>query len=142
MSKIRTASAADIEGLSALRSAFSGELKGEPLAASPQEDDGSLAACGVGTVDQWLPGPHLNDGLIGQISNVYTAPSYRRRGYSRAILDGLLAWFNERGVARVELRASPSAEPMYRSVGFTDHPDPALSRYSPRDGLATSVEPL
>jgi GNAT superfamily N-acetyltransferase len=157
MTAIRRASAADADALVRLRAAFAAELHGELFAAEPDdrwqasfrevvrrelasarmrilvvdgdhEADGRLAACGVGTIDQWLPGPHLRDGRIGHVSNVYTAPAYRRRGYSRAIVNGLLAWFADCRVTRIDLHASPSAEPLYRSLGFADHPDPALSR--------------
>ncbi|MFF8912094.1 GNAT family N-acetyltransferase [Streptomyces sp. NPDC015032] len=90
-------------------------------------DGGSgLAACGIGTVEQRLPGPHLRNGRIGHVIGVVTDPAYRRRGHSRAILEGLLDWFREREVARVDLYASAEGEPLYRDLGFVDHPDPSL----------------
>ncbi|MFI9828697.1 GNAT family N-acetyltransferase [Streptomyces sp. NPDC051913] len=88
--------------------------------------DGRLAACGIGAVEQRLPGPHLLNGRIGQVIGVVTDPAHRRRGYSRAIMGGLLDWFREREVARVDLYASAEGEPLYRDLGFTDHPDPSL----------------
>ncbi|MFE7106761.1 GNAT family N-acetyltransferase [Streptomyces sp. NPDC057575] len=90
-------------------------------------DGGSgLAACGIGTIEQRLPGPHLRNGRIGQVIGVVTDPGYRRLGHSRSIMRGLLDWFRERDVARVDLYASPEGEPLYRELGFTDHPDPSL----------------
>ncbi|MES5820347.1 GNAT family N-acetyltransferase [Streptomyces sp. RG80] len=91
-------------------------------------DDGGLAACGIGTVEQRLPGPHLYNGRVGQVLGVVTDPAHRRRGHSRAVMRGLLDWFREREVARVDLHASPEGEPLYRDLGFTPHPDPALCR--------------
>ncbi|GAA1745384.1 GNAT family N-acetyltransferase [Nonomuraea bangladeshensis] len=88
-------------------------------------DDG-LAACGIGTVEQWFPGPHSRNGRIGHVIGVVTDPAYRRRGHSRAIMLGLLDWFREREVARVDLYASREGESLYRKLGFFDHPDPAL----------------
>ncbi|MGW7267478.1 GNAT family N-acetyltransferase [Streptomyces sp. NPDC054842] len=88
-------------------------------------DDG-LAACGIGTIEQRLPGPHLRNGRIGHVIGVVTDPAHRRRGHSRAIMRGLLGWFREREVARVDLYASRDGEPLYRALGFTDHPDPSL----------------
>ncbi|QCX74442.1 Acetyltransferase (GNAT) family protein [Streptomyces sp. YIM 121038] len=85
-----------------------------------------LAACGIGTIEQRLPGPHLRNGRIGFVLGVVTDPAHRRRGHSRAIMRGLLDWFREQGAARVDLHASPDGEPLYRDLGFTDHPDPAL----------------
>ncbi|MBP0452842.1 GNAT family N-acetyltransferase [Kitasatospora sp. RG8] len=90
------------------------------------EDGDGLAACGIGSVEQRLPGPHLRNGRVGLVIGVVTAPAYRRRGHSRAIMHGLLDWFRERDVARVDLYASHEGEPLYRALGFTDHPDPAL----------------
>ncbi|MEU7040773.1 GNAT family N-acetyltransferase [Streptomyces varsoviensis] len=88
-------------------------------------DDG-LAASGMGTVDQWFPGPHSYNGRVGHVIGMVTDPAYRRRGHGRAIVAGLLDWFHEREVARVDLHASHDGEPLYRAFGFVDHPDPAL----------------
>lgn len=89
-------------------------------------EGGRLAACGIGVVEQRLPGPHLLNGRIGQVIGVVTDPAHRRRGHSRAIMRELLDWFREREVSRVDLYASAEGEPLYRDLGFTDHPDPAL----------------
>jgi GNAT superfamily N-acetyltransferase len=90
------------------------------------DGDGRLAACGIGTIEQRLPGPHLGNGRIGHVIGVVTDPAHRRRGHSRTIMRGLLDWFREREVARVDLYASAEGEPLYRDLGFTDHPDPSL----------------
>ncbi|MER5338908.1 GNAT family N-acetyltransferase [Streptomyces mirabilis] len=90
------------------------------------DGDRGLAACGIATIEQRLPGPHLRNGRIGHVIGVVTDPSYRRRGHSRSIMRGLLDWFGEREVARVDLYASAEGEPLYRELGFTHHPDPAL----------------
>jgi len=89
-------------------------------------EGGRLAACGIGVVEQRLPGPHLLNGRIGQVVGVVTDLAHRRRGHSRAIMRELLDWFRERGVSRVDLYASAEGEPLYRELGFTDLPDPAL----------------
>ncbi|MCT9105420.1 GNAT family N-acetyltransferase [Streptomyces mirabilis] len=90
------------------------------------DGDRGLAACGIATIEQRLPGPHLRNGRIGHVIGVVTDPSYRRRGHSRSIMRSLLDWFGEREVARVDLYASAEGEPLYRELGFTHHPDPAL----------------
>ncbi|MEV8316529.1 GNAT family N-acetyltransferase [Streptomyces sp. NPDC059900] len=91
-------------------------------------DDGArgLAACAVGSVEQRLPGPHLGNGRVGLVIGVVTDPEHRRRGHSRSLMRGLLDWFREREVARVDLYASHEGEPLYRDLGFVDHPAPAL----------------
>lgn len=87
---------------------------------------GGLAACGIGTIDQRLPGPGLHNGRTGHVMGVVTDPDHRRRGHGRTVMDALLAWFREREVARVELRAPAEDEPLYRALGFADHPDAPL----------------
>ncbi|SEC48635.1 Acetyltransferase (GNAT) domain-containing protein [Streptomyces sp. 3213] len=89
-------------------------------------DDGAVAACGIGTVEQRLPGPHLCNGRIGQVLGVVTDPAHRRRGHSRSIMRSLLDWFRDSDVSRVDLHASAEGEPLYRALGFTEHPDPSL----------------
>ncbi|MFJ9903734.1 GNAT family N-acetyltransferase [Streptomyces sp. NPDC101152] len=88
--------------------------------------DGRLAACGIGTLEQRLPGPHLANGRIGHVVGVVTDPAHRRQGHSRAIMRALQDWFRDREAARVDLYASAEGEPLYRDLGFTDLPDPAL----------------
>ncbi|GAB3400679.1 GNAT family N-acetyltransferase [Flindersiella endophytica] len=87
---------------------------------------GRLAACGIGTVEQWFPGPHSHNGRVGHVIGMVTDPAHRRLGHGRAIMLGLLDWFREQDVARVDLTASHDGAPLYRSLGFFDHPDPAL----------------
>jgi GNAT superfamily N-acetyltransferase len=88
--------------------------------------DEGLAACGIGTVEQRLPGPHLRNGRCGMVIGVVTDPAHRRRGHSRAIMLGLLDWFRQQDAARVDLFASHDGEPLYRDLGFVTHEDPAL----------------
>lgn len=89
-----------------------------------------LAACGVGTIEQWLPGPNVADGRIGHITGVVTDPAQRGKGYGHAITLGLLDWFRDRAVTQVDLHASRDAEHLYRSLGFIDQPAPSLYRCS------------
>ena len=146
MTTVRPATIADIDELVRLREQFSAEFSGvavSPPGAPKWQDalrevlaermggpwlhviviDGTdgLVACAAGTVDQRLPGPRLPDGRVGYVASVYTEPEYRRRGYSTAMMQALLAWFTDTGVARVDLHAADAAEAIYRRLGFTDH---------------------
>jgi RimJ/RimL family protein N-acetyltransferase len=87
---------------------------------------GKLAACAVGSIEYRLAGPDNPGGTTGYVFNVATDPDQRRRGYSRACLEGLVAWFAQRGVTKLDLKASPEAEPLYASLGFTRTADPAM----------------
>lgn len=44
-------------------------------------------------------------------------------------MDELLAWFRERGAGHVMLTASPDAEPLYASMGFTRDATPSMRLY-------------
>ncbi|KIZ16910.1 GNAT family N-acetyltransferase [Streptomyces natalensis] len=83
-----------------------------------------LAACAVGRTEERLPAPGHPSGLFGFVFNVCTDPRYRGRGHARATTEALLARFAERGVTRVDLHATDDAEPLYRSLGFTEHSIP------------------
>ncbi|WP_372411187.1 GNAT family N-acetyltransferase [Streptomyces luteireticuli] len=80
-----------------------------------------LAACAVGTVEQRLPAPGHPTGRFGFVFTVSTDPRYRGRGFARATTEALLDWFAASGVTRVDLHATPDAERLYRSLGFTEH---------------------
>lgn len=87
---------------------------------------GGLAACAVGTIEYRLGGPDNPHGTTGYVFSVATDPDLRRRGHSRACMEGLLGWFRERGVPKIDLRASPEGEGLYASLGFVRTPDPAM----------------
>ncbi|BCY13787.1 GNAT family N-acetyltransferase [Actinoplanes sp. L3-i22] len=91
-----------------------------------ERSGGGLAACAVGTIDQRLGSPHNPQGRVGYVYNVVTDPDMRRRGYSRACMTALLAWFGERGVPAVDLRASAEGEPLYASLGFRRSAEPGM----------------
>jgi len=88
---------------------------------------GGLAACAVGWLNPHLIGLRHCTGRRGYIANTCTDAGYRRRGYGRATLGPLLEWMREAGVGTVDLHASPDGEPLYRSLGFTEPDQPALT---------------
>ncbi|UYQ61930.1 GNAT family N-acetyltransferase [Streptomyces peucetius] len=95
-------------------------------AAGPGAGPAGLAACAVGTIEYRLGSPGNPEGTCGYVFSVATDEDMRRQGHSRACLEGLLGWFRERGVRRIDLRASPEGEPLYTSLGFVRTPDPAM----------------
>ncbi|MET9293245.1 GNAT family N-acetyltransferase [Streptomyces sp. NPDC003077] len=92
-----------------------------------------LAACAVGRVEQRLAAPGHPSGRFGFVFSVCTDPRYRGRGYARATTRALLDWFAARGVSRVDLHATADAEPLYRSLGFTEHSVPLSLDLRSRD---------
>jgi GNAT superfamily N-acetyltransferase len=119
-------SSADHDWRDALATVLKEQLTVESIRILVVDGNNNLAACGIGTIEQWLPGPHLRNGRIGHVLGMVTDRAYQRRGHGRAIMQDLLDWFRKRDVVRVDLHASPAAEPLYRALGFVDHPDPSL----------------
>ncbi|WP_066938302.1 GNAT family N-acetyltransferase [Microtetraspora fusca] len=91
---------------------------------------GGLAACGAGFIYRRFPGPGLADGRWGYILGMTTDPAFRRRGHGRAILDALMAWYRENGVARVDLHATSDGMDLYAGHGFAER-YPGLTWTSP-----------
>jgi GNAT superfamily N-acetyltransferase len=91
-----------------------------------QPEGPGLAACGVAVVAQRLPGPGCTDGRYGYIQSMCTDGRHRRQGLARLVFEGLMRWYAEAGVTRVDLHASRMGEPLYRQLGFTDPTEPEL----------------
>jgi ribosomal protein S18 acetylase RimI-like enzyme len=79
-----------------------------------------LLSCGVGWVEEHLPGPLALDGRRGHIASMATDVAARRRGYARLVFGALMEWFAELGVPRIDLRATPDGAPLYRAFGFAE----------------------
>jgi Acetyltransferase (GNAT) family len=108
-------------------------LLGSNLMAYVVDDDrpgsaGGLSASGCGLIHQRLPAPRNPGGLVGYIQWVCTDGWARRRGHSTRIIESLLAWFEQRSVATVELHATPDGEGVYRRLGFSAEGAVALRR--------------
>ena len=99
--------------------------------------DGSVVSGGVGWVEEHLPSPGQPDGRRGHVASMSTDPEHRRRGHGRAVLQGLMAWFAELGVGRVDLRATGDGQPLYLSLGFRVLAGPSMAWTAPdvRPGL-------
>ena len=103
-------------------------LATDQLAAYVVDGPDGLVACGVGWIEQHLPGPNNLTGRRGHIANMSTEPAHRRQGHARRVFEALLAWFEERDVTRIDLHATDEGEPLYRSFGFTEPRGLALTR--------------
>jgi len=89
--------------------------------------DFGVVSCAAGVCDQHAPGPGNPGGVQGLVFNMSTDHQFRRRGYARACLDALLAWFRDETEARViNLNATGDGTALYRSLGFTEPRYPAL----------------
>jgi len=79
-----------------------------------------------GLVIREHPGSLKNpSGKFGYIMNMYTVPSYRKRGICTDILNLLITDASKLGISYFELHASKEGEPVYQKNGFelTDQPN-------------------
>ncbi|MGI8680424.1 MAG: GNAT family N-acetyltransferase [Jatrophihabitans sp.] len=88
---------------------------------------GGLAAVAIGWLDQHLIGTANPTGRVGYIANMCTEPDFRRRGFGRITLTALLDWMRSTDTKTVNLHASADGEALYRSFGFTDPAETALT---------------
>ena len=95
-------------------------------------DGNGLAASAIGAIDERLPSARNPAGRSGYIYGVCTEERYRRRGYSRLVLQALLDWYGDQGIPRIELHASEFGEALYRELGFDDPKGSALTRWAPQ----------
>lgn len=80
--------------------------------------DGSIAAgAGLWLMD-WPPHMIGQGTRRGNILNVYTAESFRRRGLARELMEVVLRWCRENEVDTIILHASPAGKNLYQSMGF------------------------
>jgi GNAT superfamily N-acetyltransferase len=81
--------------------------------------DGETIAAGAGVwLLDWPPTPRDLTGPQAYVLNVYTAPTYRRRGLARQMMTAILAWCKDRNLHVVTLHASKFGRPLYESLNF------------------------
>ena len=80
--------------------------------------DQQIVAQGSLVLFQRPPFPGNLSGREAYLLNMYTLPDYRRRGYSKAILQQAMAWAREQGLGRIWLHASEDGQPLYEAAGF------------------------
>jgi GNAT superfamily N-acetyltransferase len=100
----------------------------EDFAAFVVDDpDLGVVSCAAGLCDRHAPGPGNPGGVQGLVFNMSTDPRYRGRGYARACLETLLAWFRAETAALViNLNATGDGIALYRSLGFAEPRYPVL----------------
>lgn len=93
-------------------------LATETFVAFVVEQHGEAVSGGVGWLEEHLPSPSLLDARRGHVASMSTLPHARRQGHGRAVLSALMGWFADRGVPRVDLRATGDGRPLYEQAGF------------------------
>jgi len=88
-------------------------------------EGGRTVSCCFLYVSEKPANPSFVSGMTGAVMNVYTEPEYRRKGIAGRLVRMLLTKAEELGLDFVELKATDSGYPLYRSLGFED----AVSEY-------------
>lgn len=76
------------------------------------------------------PGNFKNpSGKVGYIMNMYTIPSFRRKGICTTILKALMDEARTNGITAFELHATQDGEPVYIKNNFYKHSEPTYRKY-------------
>jgi ribosomal protein S18 acetylase RimI-like enzyme len=87
-------------------------------------DTGAPVAIGRAALIPAANGDEQGDSRWVGISAIETAPSARRRGLAKLVMDALLEWADEQGATDAFLEVTPTNEPavgLYTALGFTTH---------------------
>ena len=68
-------------------------------------------------------------GRKGYVMNMYTLPSFRRKGICGALLHKLMDTAREMGIHSFELHATKEGEPVYIKNGFEKHDEPTYRKW-------------
>lgn len=119
-----------------LNSYFTRSIKNEQYICYLAKHGNSFVGVG-GMLIREQPGNFKNPiGKVGYIMNMYTTPSYRRKGICSTILERLEKAGKEKGIFAFELHATKEGEPVYLQHDFKIHSEPTYRKY------ATTSAPL
>ena len=91
-----------------------------------ESNDGDAAGGGGLIVSPWPPGPMTMDPRCGFVCNVYTAPSHRKQGLGRRLMDAMHDYCRAEGIERVVLNASTFGKPLYDAMGYVVADEPMM----------------
>ena len=83
-------------------------------------DGQNIVSCAFFLIAEKPMSPAFINGRTGMVLNVYTCPSYRRKGYAKIIMEALLSDAKKMEILVIELKATEDGYPLYHSVGFED----------------------
>ena len=83
-------------------------------------DGQNIVSCAFLLIVEKPMSPAFINGRTGMVLNVYTCPSYRRKGCAKRIMEALLSEAKKMEISVIELKATEDGYPLYRSVGFME----------------------
>ena len=93
---------------------------------------GQAVGSGGAVIDRHPPGPSNLSGQSGYVMNISTDPLYRRQGIARRMMQTILTWLKQQGIAKVTLHATEAGRPLYERLGFVESNEMHLQVQVPR----------
>ena len=116
---MRYSDAAALEAMSSLTAEYLNRAVADGSFRAWLACDGDrVIATGAVLITAWPAHPYDLECRRATILNVYTEPGYRRRGIARQILETMISWCKQQGLARLTLHASEDGRRLYESLGF------------------------
>lgn len=106
-----------------LRAYYEGHLGDDFLVVLAETPAGETAAAAFLTLVERPASPAVPNGWIGDVGNVLVYPPYRHQGLATKIMIRLIEEARSRGLARIDLAATPAGRAVYRKLGFVEHAD-------------------
>ena len=113
----------DAQDLEAIKRELPGYFQahlGKDLFVYVIRDGQTIVSCAFLLTVEKPMSPAFINGKTGMVLNVYTCPSYRRKGCAKKIMEVLLSEAKKMEISVIELKATKDGYPLYRSVGFVD----------------------
>ena len=113
----------DAQDLEAIKRELPGYFQahlGKDLFVYVVRDGQTIVSCAFLLTVEKPMSPAFINGKTGMVLNVYTCPSYRRKGCAKLIMEALLSEAKKMEISVIELKATEDGYPLYRSVGFVD----------------------
>ena len=109
----------DAQDLEAIKRELPGYFQahlGKDLFVYVIRDGQTIVSCAFLLTVEKPMSPAFINGKTGMVLNVYTCPSYRRKGCAKKIMEALLSEAKKMEISVIELKATKDGYPLYRSV--------------------------
>ena len=102
-----------------LRDYFNRKL-GKELIAFVARDEERIVAVAYLLLMEMPANARLQNGLYGEVLNVYTLPEYRGKGLCTTLMQHLIEYGKKCGLGCIDLSATENGYPIYAKLGFKE----------------------
>ena len=102
-----------------LRDYFNRKL-GKELIALVARDEECIVAVAYLLLMEMPANARLQNGLYGEVLNVYTLPQYRGKGLCTTLMQHLIEYGKKCGLGCIDLCATENGYPIYAKLGFKE----------------------